>query len=53
MQFFSLGRNVATNWTITSMSPLIFSIEYTGGDPTFQANRYLLTCHLKQVYVAY
>ena len=44
---------MVANWTITSMSPLIFTITYTGGDPANSINRYLLTCHLKQAYVAY
>ena len=53
LQYFSLGRNVAANWIIASMSPLSFSITYTGGDPVNNISRYLLTCHLKQAYVAY
>ena len=52
-QHFSLGKKVAVNWTISSMSPLSFTIAYTGGDSAGQTNRYLLTCHLKQAYVAY
>ena len=52
-QFFSLGKNVAANWIIASMSPLSFSITYTGGDPVNNISRYLQTCHLKQAYVAY
>ena len=51
-QVASLGRNVASNWTINSKSPLIFTITYTGGDPDGKISRYLLTCHLKQAYVA-
>ena len=53
MQVASLGRKVVANWTITSMSPLVFTITYTGGDPANNISRYLQTCHLKQAYVAY